>query len=39
MDVGIASFENSYHFHMACDAKIKKWLLRKDEIQGTAKKT
>lgn len=36
--MGIDSFENSYHFHIAHDTKIKR-LLRKDEIQGTAKKT
>lgn len=38
-EMGIDKFENSYNFHMAHNDKIKKWLLRKDEIQGTAKKT
>lgn len=29
-DPGLASFEDSWSFHMANDAKIKKWLPNKD---------
>ena len=35
---GINDFENSCLLKMANDAKIKKWLPSKEEIQGIARK-